>query len=164
MGDGRKRSIVPGLILIVIGILFILINFGALSMRAGVIWTYLIIIIGVVFWINFLFDRSNPGVLMPGTVLLTVGIVLNLGMRNDVSWEYLWPFFVLAPAFGFYAMYIFGKREKGLLFPAGVLTIIGVFFLLQALDFAIKLVFGIVLILVGVLLLLKHTKGSEEQE
>lgn len=162
MGEAGKRSIVPGLILIIIGILFILSNFGALSMRANLIWTYLIIVIGAVFWISFLFDRSNPGVLMPGTVLLTIGIVLNLGIRNDADWRILWPFFILAPSFGFYAMYFLGKREKGLLFPAAVLTIVGIFFLLQALDKPITLAFGIILILIGALLLIKHGRGTEE--
>ena len=69
----------------------------------------------------------------------------------------------VAPAFGFYAMYFLGKREKGLLFPAAILTIIGLFFLLQALDKPITLVFGIVLILIGALLLVRLGKGPEEE-
>jgi hypothetical protein len=162
MHEGKRKSIFPGLILIAIGILFLLINFNLISVRANVIWTYLIIVIGAVFWISFFFDRSNPGVLMPGTVLLTVGIVLNIGVRSDASWRVLWPFFVMAPAFGFYAMYFFGKRERGLLFPAAVLTIIGLFFFLQALDFAIQLVFGIVMILVGVLLIVRYVQSLGE--
>ena len=161
--DG-KRQIVPGLILILLGIFFLLSNFGALRLDWEVLWTWILIILGVIFWLGFIFDRSKEGLIMPGTILLTVGIVFNISARYDwAHMEYLWPFFILAPAFGFFAMYIFGKRERGLLVPATILTIIGTIFLMGSIPL-LKYVWPLLLIGVGVLILTRRNSGNKGGE
>ena len=97
---------------------------------------------------------------MPGTILLTVGIVFNISARYDWAlMENLWPFFILAPAFGFYAMFFFGKRERGLLVPATILTIIGTIFLMRELG-PLKYVWPLLLIGFGVLILTRRGAGG----
>ena len=159
----KKHSFVPGLILIAIGLLIILHSTGIFRIEWDVIWTYVIILLGVLFWLGFLFDRSDVGSLMPGSVLLTVGLVLNYAARNGWdTMEYLWPFFILAPAFGFYAMFLLGKRDRGLLVPAGILTVIGVIFLLQTMDYSVRYAWAIGLIVIGILLFLRGLRGRDE--
>lgn len=158
MAEHKKNSPVPGLILIFLGIIFLLGNFGALRLEAGAFWAYLLIFIGGIFWIAFLFDRTKPGLLMPGTILLTIGLMFFYAGR--AGWwvmEDIWPFFILAPAFGFYAMFLLGGRERNLLVPAGILTVIGVVFLMQSADYGMRYVWPIALIAVGVILLLRGT-------
>jgi hypothetical protein len=155
--DG-KPSIVPGLILIFIGIVAVLNNFEAINLDWEVLWTYFILLLGLIFWLGFIFDRSKDGLIMPGTILLTYGIILNLHMRFG-NMDILWPFFILGPAFGFYAMYLLGKRDRGLLIPAVILTIIGSIFLLQSYSY-IRYVWPLVLVVLGVLLLLRNNRDG----
>ncbi len=154
----RKPSIVPGLILIVLGILFILSNFNALELDWEILWTYILIVMGVIFWLGFIFDRSKEGFIMPGTILLTVGIIFNVSERFGWSnMDHLWPFFILAPAFGFYAMFICGKHDRGVLIPAGILTAVGLIFLMQSYPI-IKYIWPLGMVAIGVLLLLRPRK------
>ncbi len=165
---GGKPSIVPGLILICIGIVAVLNNFGAIFLDWEVIWTYFILLLGLIFWLGFIFDRSKDGLIMPGTVLLTYGIIFNLSARFGwANMDSLWPFFILGPAFGFYAMFLLGKRDRGILIPAVILTIVGSIFLLQSYSI-IRYVWPLVLVAIGVLLLMRNNRGdgdaSEKQE
>ena len=160
------HSVVPGLILIALGIIFLLGNLEVFHFDWDVIWTYFIIILGIIFWIGYFTDRSKIGLLMPGTVLLTVGLVFHYAATRD--WDamnHLWPFFILAPAFGFYAMFLFGTHERGLLVPAGILTILGLVFLLQSYDYSLRFIWPLALIVIGVILLFKGPrKSSSDQE
>ncbi|MBN2183786.1 MAG: hypothetical protein JW746_00510 [Candidatus Krumholzibacteriota bacterium] len=159
----KKRSVVPGLILICIGIVAVLGNFGLLDLDWEVLWTYFILVLGIIFWLGFIFDRSKDGLIMPGTVLLTYGVIFNLSARfRWVDMDDLWPFFILGPAFGFFAMYLFGKRHRGLLVPAVILTVVGGIFLLQN-YVIIKYIWPPILVIIGVLVLMKK-KDSEEDE
>ncbi|MCK4236662.1 MAG: hypothetical protein KAX38_06060 [Candidatus Krumholzibacteria bacterium] len=162
MHKEHKHSPVPGLILVALGILFLLGNFGAFRIDTDIFWTYIIIVLGIIFWLVFLFDRSKSGHIMPGTILLTVGLLLNYAVRNGWgAMKYLWPFFILAPAFGFYAMFLFGGRDRTLLIPAGILTVIGLVFFLQGFDHSMRLIWPIAIIIIGVLLLVKGSKKEE---
>jgi hypothetical protein len=165
MKEEKHPSLVPGLLLIAVGIAFLLANLGAFRIRGELVWTYLIIIIGVVFWLSFLFDRSRIGSLMPGSVMLTIGLLFH--HTSTHGWEtlsYLWPFFILAPAFGFYAMFVFGKREKGLLVPAGILTVIALFFFLQGTGSSLRLIWPAVLIALGILLIYRSLQVHKNRE
>ncbi len=162
--NGKRHSLVPGLILIALGIIIILHSTGIFRIDWDIIWTYVIIFLGVLFWLGFLFDRRDVGALMPGSVLITVGLVLNYAARNNwYTMNYLWPFFILAPAFGFYAMFLLGNRDRGLLVPAGILTVIGVIFLLQSMDYSVRYAWAIGLIVVGALLLLRGIRARNEE-
>jgi len=166
MHGEHKRSAFPGILLIALGVFFILVKLDILDWRVDHLWTYLIMIVGAAFWVRFLFEKEKPGVLMPGTILLTIGLVFNYASRN--GWhmmEHLWPFFILAPAFGFYALFIFGERDKHLLIPAGIMTVIGVIFLLQSYDRVIKTIWPLVIIIVGAFLLYRGlSSGSRGHE
>jgi hypothetical protein len=165
MHEEKRPSLVPGLLLVLVGIAFLLANLGAFKIRGDLIWTYLLIIIGVVFWLSFFFDRSRIGNLMPGSVLLTIGLLFH--HTSTQGWDtlsYLWPFFILAPAFGFYAMFVLGTRERGLLVPAGILTVIALFFFLQGTNRDLRLIWPAVLIVLGVLFLYRGLRSPRERE
>ena len=165
MHEEKRPSLVPGLLLIVVGIIFLVANLGAFRLSGELIWTYLLIIIGAAFWLGFIFDRSRVGGLMPGSILLTLGILFHYtSTRGWDTLSYLWPFFILAPAFGFYAMFIFGNREKGLLIPAGILTVIALFFFLQGTSRNLRLVWPAIFIVLGVLLLFQGLRPRGERK
>jgi hypothetical protein len=161
MSKGEKRQIVPGLIMIGLGIIFLLSNFGAVELDWEVLWTWILIVMGVIFWLGFIFDRSKDGLIMPGTILLTIGIVFNISARFDWAMlDHLWPFFILAPAFGFYAMFLFGKRDRGILVPAVILTIVGTIFLMGSIP-VLKYIWPLLLIGIGVLIITRPGGGAK---
>jgi hypothetical protein len=161
MHDKSHPAPVFGVALIVLGIVFLLANLGVFRIRGQLVWTYVLILLGLAFWISFFFDRSRIGSLMPGSVLLTIGLLFHYTSTH--GWEtlsLLWPFFLLAPAFGFYAMFVFGSHERGLLVPAGILTVLAAFFFLQGSGRDLRLVWPAALIAVGVLLLFRRGAGN----
>ncbi len=151
-----QKSLVPGLILIALGILFLLPRFT--DLRLGQLWPYIILGGGILFFLGFILNRSDFGLLMPGTIL-TVSGLLFIYCTVEGWWlmRDLWPLFIIAPGLGFVLMYLFGKREYGLLVPAGILLAVGSFFMVgkTSLDYLLA---G-VLIIVGIILLLKPRKG-----
>ena len=163
MDEPKRPSILPGLFLIILGVIFLLGNVGAFKISPDMFWAIIVILIGAIFWIWFLLDRTRANLIMPGTVLLTIGIVFYYCAAT--GWDALrrlWPFFILAPAFGFYLMYLFGKRERGILIPAGILTVIGVVQILQSFDWGMRYIWPSALIIVGVLLLSRNIRKTTE--
>lgn len=163
MDEPKRPSILPGVFLIILGVIFLLGNMGAFKISPDVFWAIIVILIGAIFWVWFLLDRTRVTLLMPGTVLITIGIVFYYCAATD--WEaikHLWPFFILAPAFGFYMMYLFGKREPGILIPAGILTVIGVVQILQSFDWGMRYIWPSALIVIGAILLLRNARQKTE--
>ena len=87
--------------------------------------------LGVFFhWLYYsVLEKKDPGVLVPGGILLVVGIVCQISMLFD-AWVFMWPGFIFAVAVGLFELYWFGDRSKWLLVPIFVLS--GVSFLFFA--------------------------------
>jgi hypothetical protein len=146
-----NRSLVPGIILIALGILFLLPNFVAV--RGRDLWPLLMIGAGIVFYVAFFLNRSNFGLLMPATILTVYGsLFYYCKIEGWESITTLWPFFMIGPGLGLILMYLFGKKEPGLLIPAGMLITLGLIFLLGATRF--DYLWPALLILAGLFVLL----------
>ncbi len=151
------RSQLPGIILIVLGVLFLIANFS--DVRLDTLWPIFVLAPGVGFIVMFFRDRKDYGILMPGTILTIIGLLFFACTLNGwQEMEHLWPLFIMAPGIGFIMMYLFGKRERGMLIPAGILTGLGLIFLFEANRS--EYLWPIILILVGVLFLVSWKKES----
>lgn len=159
-----KSKVLIGTMLVLLG-LFLLLNGGSVygpGQLIGLFWPSLFIIpLGIFFhWLYFsMTGRNGVGVLIPGGILLTVGVVCQVSMLFN-NWEYTWPGFILAPAIGLFEFYWFGPRHKGLLIPICILTFMSaLFFLLFTIGSLFSItIFGqpflaIILILGGVAML-----------
>lgn len=96
----------------------------------GYFWPSLFVIpLGLFFhWMYFqLVGRKGSGLLIPGGILLTVGMVCQAAMLTD-GWSYLWPGFILAVAIGLFEFYWLGSRNKWLLIPINILTVLSLLF------------------------------------
>ena len=131
-------------------------------------WPSIFIIpLGLFFhWLYFgALQRRGIGLLVPGGILLTVGIVCQIGMMYDL-WHVLWPGFILAPAVGLFELYWFGKRRKGLLIPIYILgglalLFFAVFSLSSLLTYlSDKPWIGILMIVVGAYILMSRKKEA----
>ena len=59
MDETKSRPIYQGLALIAIGLIFILGNFGAFHPDWELVFALIIMVMGVLFWLGFLRDRSR---------------------------------------------------------------------------------------------------------
>ena len=137
MNNKRKGTMTIGLVLILIGVIYMLKNFGIFEIYFDIFdvgfilsrfWPLFIIIPGLIFHYSFFTGKtSDAGLLVPGGILLVIGLTCQLSMLFDL-WGYLWPGFILAVAVGLFELYIFGTREKGLLIPIFILGGLAVIF------------------------------------
>jgi uncharacterized protein (DUF486 family) len=124
-----------GVVLIIIGALFLVFNLTEL--RWHEMWPVVFLGLAVYFVVLFLIDRNDYGVLMPASIFLFMGsIFLYSSLQGWYHMGTLWPFFLIGPGVGFFLMYLFGKKEKGLLIPGYILSGLGVLFLLIVAEWA----------------------------
>lgn len=165
----NKSSKVLGLILVILGALFLLKNFNimdpffqlfSLGNLIGKFWPSLFLIIpGLLFHYGYFSGRrKDPGLLVPGGILLVLGVVFQINMLFGL-WDILWPIYIFSVAFGLFELYSFGNREKGLLVPVGIL---GGLSLVLFSAFSIKKIFAfstnqyivpVILIVIGMIVL-----------
>jgi hypothetical protein len=127
----QNNSLVWGSFLVLTGAVLLVANLSTFDV--GDYWPVFIVLGGLAFGVGYLLDRRNYGLLMPASILLVIGLLfLYCSLFEWDAMENLWPVFILAPAVGFIAMYFGGEREKGLLIPAGILSVIGLLFLFMS--------------------------------
>lgn len=126
------RNSFIGPILILLGI-FMLVK-GEVHWTTGSTFEYFwptlfVLPFGVFFhWLYFsILQRRGIGLLVPGGVLLTVAFVCQIAMLFN-NWDVMWPGFLLAPAAGLFELYWFGNRNKWLLIPINILTVLAALF------------------------------------
>lgn len=127
----RIRTI-GGVLLLLLGTVLLL-NQGN-SFGPGTIFAYFwpslfVIPLGLFFhWLYFgVTGRKGSGLLIPGGILIISGIVCQIAMIFN-NWYYMWPGFILAAAIGLLEFYWFGNRNKWLLIPINILTILSLLF------------------------------------
>ncbi|MGG2201329.1 MULTISPECIES: hypothetical protein [Paenibacillus] len=166
----NKRTIIGAVFILLGASLFL--NRGA-TFGAGDIFGYFwpslfVIPLGLFFhWLYFSMTAPRgAGLLIPGGILFTAGIVCQISMLFD-SWGTMWPGFILAVAIGLFEFYWLGGRNKWLLIPINILMVLSVLFFAV---FAVGSLFGqwmvngpivgIVLIVAGAWTLMKRKSGA----
>ncbi|MFZ0389755.1 MAG: DUF5668 domain-containing protein [Calditrichia bacterium] len=157
------KSIIWGLILVILGFLFLGNNLEWFDFNWDQVWPVLMIAAGIFFWIGWLMNRREYGLLMPGTILLIYGL-LFLYCANYGWWrmDSLWPVFLLGPGVGFLFMYLLGNRERGLLVPAVILIGLSALFWSGVSGF--RYLWPVLLIIVGIYLLFVNRRRSEMKD
>lgn len=161
-----------GAALIVLGG-FLFMNRGQ-QFDIGMIFAYwwpsiFIVPVGLFFhWLYFsMLHRKWSGLLIPGGIIFTVGVVCQISVITD-GWAYMWPGFILAVAIGLFEFYWFGPRNKYLLIPICIIG--GISLLFMAIFMLGKLVnevanqpwLAIVMIFIGIVVLLSSRESTEK--
>jgi len=156
----KNSNYIFGFLLLFIGVLLILSNFGIIEIVWENLWPLFLLIPGILFELSYFIYRKDAGLLVPGGILITYGLLFLVNV--SYGWrlmEYLWPIFPLGVAIGLFQLYLFGGREKGLLIPVGILGAISLFFLINNLLFVdFWLLAGIVLVVIGIWIIIKKAK------
>ncbi len=156
----KKINYIFGFLLLFIGVLLILSNFGVIEIIWDNLWPLFLLIPGILFELSYFIYRKDAGLLVPGGILITYGLLFLVNV--SYGWhlmEDLWPIFPLGVAIGLLQAYLFGGREKYLLIPVGILGAVSLFFLINNLFFIhFGLLAGIVLVVIGIWIIFKKAK------
>ncbi len=151
----KTSDFVLGIVLVCLGLIFLADNLDYITLDFPSIWPGLLILAGLAFAIGYVKNKKNYGLLLPATILLVFGLLfLYCSIAGWESMNALWPVFLIGPGLGFYFMYQFGDKEKGLLIPAAILVGMGLLFILD-LNHVLKY-WSLILIAVGAYLIYKH--------
>jgi len=160
----KKINFIFGSFLLFIGVLLILANFGIIGINWSKLWPLFLLIPGILFELGYFIYRKDAGLLVPAGILITYSILFSVNIIY--GWdlmEDLWPIFPLGVAIGLFQLYLFGKREKGLLIPIGILGAISIFFIINNLFFAnFGLLAGIGIIVIGLWIIFKKAKSNNK--
>ncbi len=171
MNNRRNGTMIIGLILILIGVLYLLSNFGIFEIYFDIFdigflfsnfWPMFLIIPGLIFHYSYFTAKTqDAGLLVPGGILLVMGITCQISMLFD-AWGYMWPGFILAVAVGLFELYLFGTREKGLLIPVFILGGLALIFFAISLGRIMLLrlyLIPAILIFGGILIVLRNRRN-----
>lgn len=179
----NRTGKVLGSIFIILGVLFLLknlniigpfwsyINIGYIMSIVFKFWPVLFLFIpGILFHLGFFSGRKrDPGVLVPGGILLILGAAFQINMLFG-GWDIMWPVYILSVAFGLFELYAFGTRDRGLLIPISILTGLSVLFFIsfsanRLLSFNTKpFIVPVALIGIGLLVLFGGKRGNNRKE
>jgi hypothetical protein len=126
----RKGTFYVGVMVLLLGALFLVLNVGSgffpglEILRIGRLWPLLVIWVGLAFYLPIFIwweKRSkNYGLAMPGTIVLVNGLILlycSLTWRW-ADWAFLWTLEPLSVALGLLALWLLGPKASGLLIAA----------------------------------------------
>lgn len=121
-----KRNIFLGTALILIGSLLFANQFWGFDFfTMKYFWPLFILIPGLVFEAGFFMSGRNAGLLVPGGILTTIGLLFFFEVFTHWNFaEYTWPIYIFSVVVGLAQLYIFGSRQRGLLVPIFILTLI----------------------------------------
>ena len=158
-----EASVAWGVLLIAGGVMFLLQNLGILGSGLALVWALLFAAAGVLFLYVFLNDRTNWWAVIPGCVLLSLGILIGLDELAPMVSDWLGGALVLGSiSVSFWIIY-FTKREYWwAIIPGGVMLTLAIITIVDSV--ARELEVGGILFLglgatFGLLSLLPHPQG-----
>ncbi len=154
-------GIIPGVILIVLGILFLLPRLGV---DFGNLWPTFLLAPGISFIIYYIFSQNKEktsGIMIPGTILVLLSSFFYFQAFS--GWDdsdKLWPIYPFIVGLSFYAKYLAGyKKDRGILMPANILTGVGILFLI--LNYYSFNLWPLILIVAGMFFILSAVRKEK---
>jgi hypothetical protein len=171
LSSDKRGNLIGGLILIAIGLWFLLGGLGVNLPDIGRLWPIFPTLAGLAFIAGyFMGSQKEAGLLIPGIGAFLTGLFFFFFTFGIFEWGEmgrLWPVFPLIGGIAFAAVWLAdGRKEPGLLIPAGAalaVGIIGLTFTLGGLSFAlIGAYWPVILIVIGLGILTQNflRKGS----
>lgn len=152
-----KRSLTPGIILVLIGGLLLLHHWFPFVLN----WAAFLIILGIVF-ILLGISRRDHGAVFPGTFLFLIGLLFYLKSQGLIylPWWQIWPLFALFLGVAFLALCVFDPQRRYAFFPGIFLVALAFLLLLfpwswDKIFYWISKLWPVILIIIGLRLLWK---------
>jgi hypothetical protein len=83
----NHRGVFPGTLLLLLGFFFFLMEVGVLEDTMQDLWPLLLIILGASLVMVFLFQPREWGHLIPGAILIVIGLLFFLWNYRVISWR-----------------------------------------------------------------------------
>lgn len=160
----KNKEYLWGILLVVVGVLGVLSSlFDIRFFGWGNLWPIFVLGPGVCFEFAYFSTRRAPGLLVPGGILTTLGLLFFF--ENLTGWifsGFTWPVYLIAVAIGLFQLYWFGGRDRGLLIPVGILSTIAIVSFVTTIFSWISssMVISILLVIVGALFVFKGLRGN----
>jgi hypothetical protein len=158
MSQKKKDSIIPGVILIAIGLWLFSRQLSLPFFYWGKIYPVFLVLFGIVLSAEFV-RRRQSGSLFWGTVLALLGVFFILRNFDVIPYLYLdeyWPVFFIAAGLGFLSVFLSHPKDRSDLIPACLFLFFGIGFLIYILKepyfgwvFFLKKTWPVILIIVG---------------
>lgn len=100
--SGTQGGVFPGTLLFLLGLFLLLRETGVLDDPMEDQWPLILIILGFSFVITFLFRPQEWGILIPGGILMVIGLLFFLRNYRYISWHTMhdilrwWPLILVA--------------------------------------------------------------------
>ena len=125
----RSEKSLAGIILIILGLILLMLQgvfgFKILNFEPHDSWVFIVLLLGISFEFAFFISGKNPGLLVPGGIITTIGLLFLFEVTTDWSFaEYTWPIYIFSVAVGLFQLYMFGGKERGLLIASGIVALV----------------------------------------
>jgi hypothetical protein len=121
----RNNSTLGGILVLIGALLLVakyMFNSSFLSLGPDDYWPMIVLVIGVGFELSYFIPLKAPGLLVPGGILTTCGLLFFFEtMTNWHFSAYTWPVYILSVAIGLFQLYLYTGKPKGLLIAIGIL-------------------------------------------
>lgn len=167
----KKGSLIPGMVLIFIGLWFLTRQF---FFFASWMRLYpLILLLFAFFLILETFRRHHTGGLFWGIVFFIIGLFFflrNFGIIGYFYADEYWPIFLLAFGCGFLALFLFNPKDWGLIIPASIFLFLGIGFSSQTFlnvfwgwDSFLEKYWPVALIVIGLSILFQGFQNKKDE-
>lgn len=170
----KKSDSMLGGLLVIIGAILLaarfLFNKSFFSLDANDFWPIIVLLLGAGFELAYYISLKAPGLLVPGGILTTCGMLFFFEVSTNWSFAaYTWPIYILAVAVGLFQLYVHIGRPRGLMIAVGILGgiasacfIVMIFrFFLGAID--LGLVIPVVLVLGGLVMVFGKSRYKADK-
>ncbi len=137
----REKSYIPGLVLIIVGTVFLFNELNIFHFRWRDLYPILMLGGSALFFASML-TKKEKGAIFPASVLLILGLFFLMRNFDIFSFDYyfyhvedFWPIFLIAFGSGFVALFFVRSEDWGVLIPGGVLLFLGIVFFLRNAGF-----------------------------
>ena len=169
----KKNTIIPGLLLIGIGLLLFFGKLGVFRFHGRDLWFLVLMLLGILLFVNAFVKPDRRGV-FPATFLFLLGLFWAL-QRYEVINPYMdemWPMFFLILGISFWVSFIFHRRHSSSLIWGLIFLVIGSLFFAAEMGYIshweaaewVSTYWPAGLILFGIAILLRNVKRRTVHE
>lgn len=166
----RRGNYIWGILMIVFGGLLLSENLFDFDIFSPMLFLPILMLgLGLSFEAGYFINRKSPGLLVPGGILTTIGLLYFFEVITN--WQFAdltWPIYMLSVAVGLFQLYLFSGKPKGLLIPIFILLAVAASFLsMNVLSifsswYDFKLVISVILIGLGIYVVTRKSSDHKE--
>ena len=167
--DNSKSSLLPGILLIIIGSLLLIHKLEIFSFDWPKTYPVVFLAIGIALFISYYTNRNRNSVFW-ATIFTLGGLFFFLRNYGYIDYYYfpdIWPVFMIILGIAFIVLFMATPQDWGVLIPGGIFLILGTSFLFRSLHLwqaqeIVRRYWPLILILVGAGIILSSLNKNKQ--